>query len=1560
MRRFFRKKIRTLSKVKIKPWRLGIISVFAIGIFTFSIMRAFATSQAVFEFVPNASSYNRGGTMQLTLKFNTSESWNNFGIALELDPDVFNIAGITNRSGGTRIKKYNGTDMPDPELVPGAIDWENDLYYTFDKNATFERVTVFASFNNPAVYYNEGLQLGYISIPIKADAPGGPTTIHVLETYENQEGTQMGTFIGDYVDALNYEYFTYDAQDVTVTINVPVTSHDIDKNSLTLDINNNPTDTISVVYQPSDATGSNISFALDPNDPACVSIAYDPTDPMNPNTATITAQSVGTCHINVEEFGTSHSVPVTVTAELNGVTLNKNSTEIAVGNSDTFTVTTNPNPTTTSNITYNWVASDPSKVSISSSGNTATVTGVAATPTPITLTCYAVIDGVQSTTIYAQASVNVVVPLTGAHAQDATMTLVKGTDDEKQIVVVYEPSGATERPTITWVSADPSIVTVSNTGVITAVTNSGGSPVTVTGTMTGQNGTFTVTTDVTVEVPLESVSVSPTSVELYVGQTQSVTSSYLPADTYPLPALSWGTSDSAVATVSNGTITAEGPGTATITATRGSESASVTVTVYTAITGLVMSDPSATIYTNVNGQKTKQLTATIQPAGAGTAADQVITWESDEESVATVSNSGLVTAVAPGTATITATTGSGSSATCLITVERVATGFSVTNGTNVVLEVGSNHTIHTSITGNPDPAPTITWSDPSTNHVTINKTTGEVTAVSNGNATITGTIPSQPDPLSVTVNFTVRTSPISVTIDQGATKTINLGESFTLTATKNPLTASDNVVWSTSDSTIVSVNSSTGAITGNAMGTATITATLGDKTDTIDVTVYVPVTSFTINESSTITINQGSEKTLQRTILPNPCSETVITWTSSDDTKVSVDENGKITGVAITSSPVTITGSIGGQSDSIQVNVILPAESITIQGGEDIYVEIGSDEQLSASILPAGSTDTSITWNSNNTSVATISSTGLVHPLTTGTTTITASVGTSPNIVSDTATIHVVRSISSITLTDGDTYSLAQGSNHTLGYTLNPTNTTDTTVTWVSSNPSAVTVNSSGQITGVAKGTATVTATAGRTGHTVSDSITIEVYIPTIAISISGDSSIGMIKGNDTTLTATVTPLNTDEDVTWETSSSTIVSVVRNSTNHKQATITANNVGTATITARSGLQSATVTVTVTNPAQSVTISGSEEITIHRGSNQDVTATKLPTDADDAITWTSSDTSVATVTVQSETNGVSTAKINALAKGDTTITATSGSVSDTLTVHVDAPITEFTSTSLEETVLKGKTKALTYSYSPDDTTDEVNIEWVSLNPEIVTVDEEGTVTGISAGEGTVKATLAGITLTYTVSVGTIPINSLTLNKDEFDLRKGSTEQLTYEVDPPSTTDLSDPVWESSDESVATVDENGNVTGVAAGTATITLKMNGTTYDTATVTVIEIPLTDISLVTDSGDVNIGEEMTIQIVENPEDTTDEVVYTFESSDESIATVDENGKVKGISNGTVTITVHSSNGLEDSIQLNIVTPRDIINPNTGVKSIIIYIISGMCSLLGARFIFKKKIMVK
>lgn len=260
------------------------------------------------------------------------------------------------------------------------------------------------------------------------------------------------------------------------------------------------------------------------------------------------------------------------------------------------------------------------------------------------------------------------VPLTAVALSETSIEITEG--ETQQLKPVFTPADASNQ-NVTWKSSSDAVATVSSGGLVTAVQEG-----TATITVTTEEGAKTATCQVTVKkkvIPVTSVSLDKTILTLTEEETYRLTATIDPADATNQN-VTWTSDDTAVATVSSdGLVMAVQAGTATIMVTTedGGKTATCRVTVKMKeipVTDVFLDYAEATL---TEGD-TLQLTATISPADA---TNQNVSWESSDTFVATVSDSGLITAVSEGTATITVTTEDGGlTASCLVTVIKEESG----------------------------------------------------------------------------------------------------------------------------------------------------------------------------------------------------------------------------------------------------------------------------------------------------------------------------------------------------------------------------------------------------------------------------------------------------------------------------------------------------------------------------------------------------------------------------------------------------------------------------------------------------------------------------------------------------------------------------------------------------------------------------------------------------------------------------------------------------------------------------------------------------------------------
>ena len=228
------------------------------------------------------------------------------------------------------------------------------------------------------------------------------------------------------------------------------------------------------------------------------------------------------------------------------------------------------------------------------------------------------------------------------------------------------------------------------------------------------------------------------------------------------------------------------------------------------------------------------------------------------------------------------------------------------------------------------------------------------------------------------------------------------------------------------------------------------------------------------------------------------------------------------------------------------------------------------------------------------------------------------------------------------------------------------------------------------------------------------------------------------------------------------------------------------------------------------PATGISLN-ENQVTVQKYENFQLIATINPTNFTDEVIWTSSDETVATV---SEEGYVETYK-----GGTTVITVTAGNVSATCKVTVTCPVYSIYFDNYYVYLEAGTKKKLEIEYYPEDATVE-NVVWTSSDTSVATVSQDGVVTPLRAGNTiiTVKIGDASATCNVTVSLPEVLVTSMTLDQSSITLEEGKTTELTAAVYPDNAVNKN-VTFTSSNPSVATVDENGKVTAVSEGSATI---------------------------------------------------------------------------------------------------------------------------------------------
>lgn len=461
------------------------------------------------------------------------------------------------------------------------------------------------------------------------------------------------------------------------------------------------------------------------------------------------------------------------------------------------------------------------------------------------------------------------------------------------------------------------------------------------------------------------------------------------------------------------------------------------------------------------------VTPTLTPENV---TNPTVTWASQNEEIATVSQAGVITGVAPGTTFVTCTTSNGLIAQCIVTVLNPVGSIEL-NYTEVTVKKGTVFFLSANVLPEDANDRTVTWSS-SDESVCSVEPDGTVTANSTGTCVITATSNDDPS-ITAFCNVTVIESVTGITLNYKE-KTIDPEETFVLKATVHPSDANDRGVTFTSSNPAVATVTEDGLVTGVAGGTAIIIVKTNDRglIATCTVTVQQDITGITFDVTD-MYLPKGEDKKINYTLTPADATIKDLEWSSSDPSIAFVDSEGYVHGVALGEVTITATAKDGTKvSATCKVTVINPVMQITLSETALTMME-GDEHTLTYTISPQNASITEVTWTSSDVSVATVNSLGVVKAVREGETRVRVSATDGSGVYAE--CIVVVRPyipITSIRLNSTET-TMVVGDTRTLTDRTYPNNTTER-AEWRSSDTGIVTVDENGNIRAVGPGTCTI------------------------------------------------------------------------------------------------------------------------------------------------------------------------------------------------------------------------------------------------------------------------------------------------------------------------------------------------------------------------------------------------------------------------------------------------------------------------------------------------------
>ncbi len=960
--------------------------------------------------------------------------------------------------------------------------------------------------------------------------------------------------------------FTAQCTVTVVPATVPVTGVTITPTTLTLEVGDLGTATVSII--PSNATNDLVNWSS--SNPAIATATWGTNaaqgfiEGIAPGTAIITATTedggfTAQCTVTV--------VPIAVT----GLTITPNTMNIQIGNSANINPTITPANAANQNITWTSSNNNVATVANSPAGNFAIVTGESVGTAIIIATT-------QDGGFTARCTVTVApILVNGVSLNNTTLNLIEG--NQSTLTASVTPANATNT-NVTWSSSNSNIATVNN-GVVSAI-----APGNAIISVTTVDGGFTATCSVTVtaqNISVTSVNLNNSSLEMYVGSDALLVATVLPSNATNKN-VTWSSSNTNIASVSNGLVVSLSPGTTVITVTTvdGGFTGRCTVTVQTPIIQLTGLRISQTSLTMVAGDET-QLTTTPIPANASNAS---VVWSSLNGNIATVNQSGIVTAINQGTTRIFATSAVNSSiiAFCDVTVTPntiAVTGVEINDIPDENCRVGLNYQfIKTVLPANASNR-NVNWSSNNPSVAVINSN-GLATFLAPGIATITVTTQDGGFTASRALTITNNNIPVTgIEIYNGVQNLEStLGSPIPIEYVISPENATNKLAnWTSSNPAVVSIvnipmgdGTIGGAATANSIGVAILTATTQDGGFTAQCTVTVidntPIVSVTdmFLDREIIYLTVGAEDNIICTLIPEDATNKKVHWGSTNSSIVQVDSTGKIKGLIVGSAAVSAIADDGGYIRSCGVHVItttVPVEGISFEDGTSITLNEGDIKKLNLLFYPPDASNRRVTWLSNNTDVITVDESGIITALNAGTATIV--VTTQDGAYTATCQITVIRTnipIEEIAISPFNIQLLLPDGYKQLDVVFTPKNASNKNLTWSSNAPNIAKVDNYGLVTAVSEGYAQITATSEDGGKSADCFVRVYNNVILIEEFKLHINSLELNQGETNQIRPIFIPENaSNKNINWNSSNQNIARV------DASGFVSAINPGTAIITA---------------------------------------------------------------------------------------------------------------------------------------------------------------------------------------------------------------------------------------------------------------------------------------------------------------------------------------------------------------------------------------------------------
>lgn len=830
-----------------------------------------------------------------------------------------------------------------------------------------------------------------------------------------------------------------------------------------------------------------------------------------------------------------------------------------------------------------------------------------------------------------------------------------------------------------------------------------------------------------------------------------------------------------------------------------------------------------------------------------------VSWTSSDTAVATVSSTGLVTSLTPGTSSISVQLGTVSNQVNLTVTSATVTSINVSPNPQT-LAVGTSGQLTATATfsdgSQQDVTSTANWNSSAPANATVNAS-GTVSSIGVGQTTITASFGGQSgEALVVTTAASLNSivvSPANPTVAAGTTQQMTATGQFSDGSTQN-LTSSVN--WSSQNTAFVTVDA-TGLSSGVAPGSAAVTASLGGVNGQTDLTVSSAVVSSLVVTPPVPAVALGTTQQLIATALFSDGSQQDVTnsatWTSAAPAVAGVNGSGLAT--SLSSGQSTVSAQFNGLSSSATLTVTDATVASLVLSPANPSLASGTSVELQAVATFSDGTQQDVSsrssWTSATPATASVSPSGLVSALNPGTSQMTAQFG---GQMANTLVTVTPATINSITVTPnapaiavGSTQQFTATANLSDGNSQDVTNT----VSWTSTTPVVATVNTSGLSSSVSPGQTSISATLGG----VSGTATLTVSPATLTSLSLSPFNPAAVAGFTQPMTATATfsdgsTQNVTSSAVWTSETVAVATVT------SPGQLLGVSPGTSLIRASFGGQTVSTTFTVSpvivtniivtppNPAvaQGATLQMTAVAHFSDGTTRDITSS--------GAIWFSTNPAILSVSPSGLLTGV--------APGQTRVNANFQLVANT-TVTVTTPsVTSLSLTPNSPTIAQGQTQQFTVQANfSDGTTQNVSssANWSSATPAVASISNLGLASGLTSGSSLIGASFGGMATSTTLTVSNPIVSRIDVTPTAPLVPNGTTRQLTATAtfSDGSTQDVTNLAsWNSTVPGVAAVSATGLVTTVGAGQSFMEASFGGRTgASRVTVTVPDPTITGISV-------------------------------------------------------------------------------------------------------------------